>query len=661
MRMSICVCLSMAIVSWAEETSKGGASKPEPSEAVLFRDIPIVEAASLHAESIQEAPASVTIITADEIRRYGYRTLGEALAATRGFYSTYDRTYHYIGVRGFSLPGDYNTRFLVMLNGHNLTENIYGSNGFFGQDFALDMDLVKRIEVIRGPSSTLYGSNGIFATINIITKSPVEQPPATVSAEGATFGEKKLLMSSSVALGRGANLLVSGSVFHTRGPALFFPEYESSMTGGKVPQADGERGYHGFAQMIWRNWSVTALLGNREKQMPISWGEFAFSDPGTRTWDSRNFVEAGWSRGVGAKGQLDWRISYDWYEYQGQYHLEGSEGHGENRDYARGDWGGSRLTYRFPAAWLGDLTVGAEFTGDIRAAQKNFDAQPEFHEILALQRPDRSMGVFIQQERRLGRRLKASLGARLDTSRYTSPFVSPRLALVYEHSPRTVVKLLYGRAFREPSSYEQFYDDGTASRANLDARPERAHTLEAVVERSLNQRLQLITSVWHYRLTDLLEGRYTSDGLLQFQNVSRVNATGGEAEILGHIHRRVETSASAVVQQATLAGDSHDLPNSPRVVGKLRLSAPLGGRLGASAVTQYLGPRRTLADNRIEPVWQSDITVTSRITRTLDLLFGVRNLFDHRYYDPVAINPVVDVMRQNGRTAFVKLSWRLDE
>src|SRR5689334_6277894 len=65
-----------------------GAAQPE---SVLFEDLPVVEAATLHTQTLQEAPASITVISREDIRKYGLRTLGEVLATVRGFYVTYDR------------------------------------------------------------------------------------------------------------------------------------------------------------------------------------------------------------------------------------------------------------------------------------------------------------------------------------------------------------------------------------------------------------------------------------------------------------------------------------------------------------------------------------------------------------------------------------------
>src|SRR5438874_1493555 len=113
--------------------------------------------------------------------------------------------------------------------------------------FGLDMDLVQRIEVVRGPSSALYGSNGMFATINVVTRSPVDHTKARFSTETDSFGEKKAQLASSMYLGHGANLLVSASVFNNSGQTLFFPEYDSPQTlKGVARGVDGERGYHTF-------------------------------------------------------------------------------------------------------------------------------------------------------------------------------------------------------------------------------------------------------------------------------------------------------------------------------------------------------------------------------------------------------------------------------
>lgn len=363
------------------------------AEDALFEDLPVVEAASLHAQTLAQAPASVTVITAAEIRRYGYRTLGEALASVRGFYLTYDRTYHYVGVRGFSLPGDYNTRFLVMLNGHPLTENIYGSNGFFAQDFGLDMALIQRIEIIRGPTSALYGSNGIFATVNIVTRSPVDSELWRASTENGSFGEKKASVSSSIYLGRAANLLVEASVFNNGGQSLYFPEYDQPDTNNGRTSVDGERGYHSFANLIWHNWNFTVYFNSREKKPPITYSADAiFNSRGDRVEDRRNLIGATYSRDLAPNRKLQWNLYYDQYRYQDRIdypekHLE----EGPVEDYhttARGDWLDSQLTYQFLAGKRLRFTVGALVSYEFTNLQHDY-AHTWREDELWVSRPDR--------------------------------------------------------------------------------------------------------------------------------------------------------------------------------------------------------------------------------------------------------------------------------
>ena len=64
-------------------------------------------AASKYAQPQHEVAASVSVITREDIRTFGWRTLGEALASLPGFHTTYDRLYTYIGARGLGVPGDY--------------------------------------------------------------------------------------------------------------------------------------------------------------------------------------------------------------------------------------------------------------------------------------------------------------------------------------------------------------------------------------------------------------------------------------------------------------------------------------------------------------------------------------------------------------------------
>ncbi len=574
----------------------------------------------------------------------------------RGFYLSNDRSYESEGVRGFSLPGDYNSHLLIMVNGHNMADNVFGYMLYLGDDFPIDMNLIKQIEIIRGPSSALYGSSAIFATLNIITKSPAEAGPLAVTADTGSFGEKKGQIVETAALG-GVKLLFSGTVYNNSGRSpLFFPEYDTPQNNyGEAIDMNTERGYHFFSSLTWRNWTVTAAFSGHDLIQPISWGPTIFNDRGTKNNDQRNFVDADYQRPI-AGGALQWHLYYDSFYYKGRGDYALSDGAVEdNRQSEVGNWIGTKVTYRVRPSFAGDITLGVEGTVDLRALLTDFDVSPVPVEYLSTSHPDRSLALLFQDEKKLSRRWKLDLGLRIDKSAYRHDFVSPRAGLIYQPSAWTY-KFLYGRSFRNPSAFQLFYGDGIADAANPNARAEWADTVEIDAERKLGKRVNLLASAYGYQLHDLLVGVYLPDGLLQYQNASAIRATGLELELNGRPASWLEATASYALQRARDNSSGGVLSNSPQNLAKLRFAVPLGRKFDLSSGMQYESSRETLSGNSVTPIYLADFTLTSKhLLRNFDVRLGIRNAFNKHYSDPIALNPIVDSMPQPGRTFFVEM------
>src|SRR5580658_3787428 len=177
----LAICAATA-TAFAQQTAKdlSDASLQELSNIQVY-------SASKHMQSASDAPASVTVVTADEIHKYGYRNLADILRSVPGFYVTYDRDYTFVGVRGFGRLGDWNSRILVLIDGHRINDNVLG-NAMLGTEFLVDVDMIARVEIVRGPSSSLYGAQAFFAIINVITRKPPELKRLEVSFAPGNFG-----------------------------------------------------------------------------------------------------------------------------------------------------------------------------------------------------------------------------------------------------------------------------------------------------------------------------------------------------------------------------------------------------------------------------------------------------------------------------------------
>ena len=625
-------------------------------------NVEVVYAASKVEQDTREAPASVTLITAAEIRAYGYRTLGDILRGVRGFFITYDRNYTYVGARGFDRPGDYNSRLLLLIDGYRVNDHLYDA-AYIGPEMMLDVDLIDRVEVVRGPSSSLYGASAFFGVINVITRDPAARPGVEVAAGAASWKAFEGQVDYAHQFAERWSMLASASGYSSQGQDLFYPEFDDPATNNGVAEGVDDESY---ARFFWKaaagHWNFQVLGGSRAKTIPTGSFGAVFNDPRNETTDASIYASARWRNRIAGQVDLDARLSINDYGYRGDYvYDQGTPGNPllvVNHDRADVTWWVVEVdaTRRFGTRQR--LTGGIESRGSLDQRQRNFDAAVTYFDD---DRNTRALGVFVEDAIDLGSKVTLSAGVRYDQYDTFGGTTNPRLALVWAPAGKTAVKLLYGSAFRAPSTYELYYVDGFSQKANPDLQPETIRTTELAVEHRFSPALRLSGSAYVYRIDDLITQTLDpGDGLLQFRNLDAARARGYEVELAGRTRRGWQASLAYAYQTTEDEATGQRLTDSPRGLAQFHLIVPAAkGRITTGFEAIYETDRFTLQRNRVDGYLLGNLTITGRIIPDrLELQGSLYNLFDADYGDPGAGEHLQDVIDQDGRSARLLLRYR---
>lgn len=624
-----------------------------------------VVGASRYDQKVTRAPASVSIVSAKEIAALGHRTLADVLRGMRGLYVTDDSDYMYLGVRGFLRPADYNTRVLMLVDGHRMNENVY-DGASIGHGSMPDLEMIERVEFIRGPSSSIYGSSAFFGVINVVTNSAAELGGAAISYEGGTENSRRGSFRAGHRWRNNVELTLAGSYYQSDGrDRIYYPEFDERISDywgarnqGVAEDSDQEDAATFHARAKFHGFTLTGFVARRSKRVPTASFESAFNTQLQRTDEWRGYVDLQFDHRFQSGATLQARGYFDRYRYTGDYPYEYGEGDEPaelllNRDEAFGDWVGTEWQATIPVAERHTLVVGAEFRQNLKQDQFNFDLADPADYLLDEKHRSRIAAVYAQGEIQLTRQLLLNAGVRYDD--YMGSFGSttnPRLGLIYTVSPATTVKALHGKAFRAPNSYERFYYNREFSWM---LQPERIETSELVVEHYFASVYRASVSIFNYSVSGLISQIEDGEGGFYFRNRDATDARGVEFEIEAKYESGLRSVLSYARQRTEDVESRLELSGSPRHLARFNLICPFGGGgTTAGFELEYQGAVQTIAQERVSSFLLGNFHLRSeRLFRRTEVSLSVHNIFDKRYASPGAVDHVQMNLPQAGR------SWRL--
>jgi len=623
-----------------------------PLESLMQIQVPDVYSASKFEQKATEAPSSTTVITSDDIKFYGYRTLADVLASVQGFYISNDRNYSFLGTRGVSL-GDFNSRILLLVNGHRINNDL-NDGAAIDTSFILDVDLIDRVEIIRGPGSALYGNNAFLGVVNVITRQGKDVNGAEVSGMYGSYNSYSGRITIGGQFTNGPQFLLSGTYFGSDGPEnLFYPQFDTpSQNNGFAHKLDDDGFGSFFGSVNFKDFTLEGAYINREKGNPTAQYDTTFNDTRLNTVDDRSYATLKYAHKFDGDLDVSANVYYDQSDFQIGYPVNPTF----YEEQQTGEWAGGQVQVNKKIFDKHILTFGAEYRNDYKQDRSVFEPSTGtvFTDVHSSQQ---SYGIFAQGDFAIVTNLHLTAGARFDQYGHFDPSINPRAAVIYDPFAQSTFKFIYGTAFRDPNFVE------LSDPRFQDIQPEKITSYELVYEQGINKNLRSSVSGYYNEMDDLINFQ---DG--SFTNFN-ANTLGMELALEGKWENRIRTRMSYTLQQSENRDTNESLPDSPMHLVKFNVDVPVfKDKIFAGLEVQYTSSRHTvytdLSGNTLVGSDAPGFTVVNftlfsqNLVKNLNISASIYNLLGTTYYDPASRFHLQDSIQQNGRTFQVKLTYR---
>lgn len=654
-------------------------------EELMAIQVKHVYTASRTVEEIKKSAASVTVITEQEIRSMGAMNLADVLRTVPGIGITKNSLdISEVEVRG--IKTEFSEKVLFMLNNHPLNNNLVngGSTWTYGN---LPVNNIRRIEVIRGPGSALYGANAFLAVINIFTKEAQDIDGVQLRAGAGNFDTQQYNLLFGKEWGD-LSATANFNFFETDGiEAVVERDAQTALDEQMGTQAslapgrtdDWERRYDAYLSLAYKNLSFQGKYIKREKGS-LAGATFALSDDDHQRYEDY-FFELKYRHEISSDLDLIAKLYRDQFSFDNSFQFF-PEGHrdlfpeGVNaRVFAENSRTGAELQANYFWSDANKLIGGAlfEHQEQFDVGQKtNFNpitGEPfgAFLDISDRLNWNRSLrrdiwAVYLEDLWDIRDNLRLTLGGRFDHYSDFGGVFSPRIGISWEFIKGYYLKLLYGEAFRAPTFAEQHNINNPALIGNPDIRPEKIATAEVGLGADFNEHYAARITFFHNEIRDLISAVTQSTGVRTHENFGRIDVDGLELEMRASYDKDTYAVLNYTFQSphSTISGR---VPDVPAHKGSAIVNIGLSEHFNFNAQLFLKGSTpRAKGDNRDE-VPGYGLVNTSLIARNflkgLELRASVYNLLDKEYRDPAPQDTLPDDFPRPGRSFFIELHYQL--